>query len=86
MCKTSSSCFLSQLCVTALWISSSVTTLCVNPSPGSVTARTTVETTRTRTLKSAVSAALQSFIFSCDPVLVLTLLVCPSSPLPLSTF
>lgn len=31
-------------------------------------------------------ADLFSFIFSCHPVLVLSLLVCPSSPLPPSTF
>ncbi len=47
----------SQLGVTALWMSSSATTLCVSPSPGSVTGRTTVGTTLTRILKNAVSAA-----------------------------
>lgn len=44
----------SQLNVTVLRMSSSVTTLYVNLWPGSATARTTAVTTRMRTLKSAV--------------------------------
>lgn len=47
-----------QLAVTALWMSSSVTTRCASPSPGSVTERTTVGTTLMRNLKNAVSFAV----------------------------
>lgn len=56
-CKKSFSLF-SQLGVSALWMSSSVTTLCVNPLHGNVTGRMIVGTTLTRVLKSAVSITL----------------------------
>lgn len=79
--------FFLQLAVTALWMSSSVTTLCASPSPGSVMERMTVGTTLMRNPKNAVSFAvllikimLNSYcIFFFSPIFLSSSLLFPSN-------
>lgn len=76
----------SQWVDTAPWTSSSATTLFVSLWVGSVTARTTVETTRTRTRRSVVRIAALSVSMPFRTLLVKSLFFSPvtflcSSPL-----
>lgn len=80
-----------QPCVTAQWTSSSATTPCASPSPGSATARTTAGTTRTRTRRSAVSAVQlrgprPSFLSDSDLLLISSASVRPSREVPVPPY